>query len=97
MTERREVQISVSLRTIVLIAGAVAAAWALASIGGVLLTIFVAVFNVAVLLPVVNAMERRLGWSKSLCTSVLVLAMVIITGGVLLVMVQAIAEAVRGL
>jgi predicted PurR-regulated permease PerM len=97
MSERREVEISVSLRTIVLIAAAVATAWALASISGVLLTIFVAVFNVAVLLPIVNAMEQRFGWSRGLCTTVLTLAIVIVMGAVLLVVVQAIADAVRGL
>jgi predicted PurR-regulated permease PerM len=97
MSGRREVEISVSLRTIVLIGAAVAAAWALSSIGGVLLTIFVAVFNVAVLLPVVNAMEQRLGWSRGLCTAALVLAIVLVLGAVLLVVAQAGADSVRGL
>jgi predicted PurR-regulated permease PerM len=97
MTERREVEISISLGTIVLIAAAVAVAWAVASIGGVLLTIFVAAFNVAVLLPVVNAMERRLGWRRGLCSAVLILAIVVVIGAVLLVVAQAIGDAVRGL
>jgi predicted PurR-regulated permease PerM len=97
MTERREVEISISLGTIVLIAAAVAVASAVASIGGVLLTIFVAAFNVAVLLPVVNAMERRLGWRRGLCSAVLILAIVVVIGAVLLVVAQAIGDAVRGL
>jgi predicted PurR-regulated permease PerM len=97
MTERREVEVSISLRTIVLIAAAVAVAGAVASIGGVILTIFVSAFNVAVLLPVVNAMERRLGWSRGLCATALVLAIVIVIGAVLLVVAQAIGDAVRGL
>jgi predicted PurR-regulated permease PerM len=97
MTGRGEVEVSISLRTIVLVAAAVAIAGALASIGGVLLTIFVSAFNVAVLLPVVNAMERRSGWSRGLCATVLVLAIVIVIGAVLLVVVQAISDAVGGL
>ncbi len=66
------------------------------SIADVLLMIFVSVFSVAVLLPVVNAMERRFGWSRALCSTVLVLGIVIVIGAVVLVVVQAISGAVRG-
>ena len=59
--------------------------------------IFVSVFSVAVLLPVVTVMERRLGWSRGLCSTVVVLAIVIVIGAVVLVLVQAISGAVRGL
>jgi len=97
MSERREVEVSISLRTIALVAAAVAIAGAVASIGGVLLTIFVAAFNVAVLLPVVNAIERRLGWSRGLCSVALMLAIVIVVGAVLLVVVHAISDSVRAL
>jgi predicted PurR-regulated permease PerM len=41
-------------------------------------------------------MERRLGWSRGLCSTVLVLGIVIVIGGVALVVVQAISGAVRG-
>ena len=95
-TGRRKVEVSISIRTILLVAGAVAIAWALASIANVLLVIFVSVFSVAVLSPVVTAMERRLGWSRGLCSTVLVLAIVIVIGAVVLVLVQAISGAVRG-
>ena len=84
-----------SIRTILLVAGVVAIAWALASIASVLLVIFVSVFSIAVLSPVVTAMERRLGWSRGLCSAVLVLAIVIVLGAVVLVVVQAIVGAVR--
>ena len=60
-------------------------AWALASIANVLLMIFVSVFSVAVLSPVVTAMERRFGWSRRLCSTVLVLGIVIVIGAVVLV------------
>ena len=95
-TARRNIEISISIRTIVLIAGAVAIAWAAASIANVLLLIFVSVFNVAVLSPVVKAMERRLGWSRGRCATVLVLGVVIVIAAVVLVLTQAIAGAVRG-
>ena len=95
-TGRPEVDVSISIRTILLVAGAVAIAWALASIGNVLLVIFVSIFSVAVLSPVVTAMERRLGWSRGRCSTVLVLGIVIVIGAVVLVLVQAISDAVRG-
>ena len=92
---RTELEVSVSIRTILLIAGVVAVAWALASIASVLLVIFVSVFSVAVLSPVVSAMERRLRWSRKLCAAVLVLATVIVVGAVVLVVTQAAVGAVR--
>jgi predicted PurR-regulated permease PerM len=96
-TGRRELNVSLSLRTILLVAGLAAVAWALASIANVLLVIFVSLFGVAVLSPVVSAMERRLGWSRGLCATVLVLAIVLVLGVVALVLVQAISGSVRGL
>jgi predicted PurR-regulated permease PerM len=95
-TGRPEVEASISIRTILLVAATVAVAWALVSVTDVLLMIFVSVFSVAVLLPVVNAMERRFGWSRALCSTVLVLGIVIVIGAVVLVVVQAISGAVRG-
>jgi predicted PurR-regulated permease PerM len=94
-TGRREVEVSISIRTLLLVAGAVAAAWALASIGSVLLMIFVSIFSVAVLSPVVGWMERRLGWSRGLCATLVVLGILIVIGAVVLVVVQAISGAVR--
>jgi predicted PurR-regulated permease PerM len=93
---RRELNVSLSLRTILLIAGLAAVAWALASIANVLLIILVSLFGVAVLSPVVSAMERRLGWSRGLCATALVLAIVLVLGVVALVLVQAISGSVRG-
>jgi predicted PurR-regulated permease PerM len=95
-TGGREVNVSISVRTILLVAGAVAIAWALTSIANVLLVIFVSVFSVAVLSPVVSAMERRLGWSRGWCSTVLVLAIVLVIGVVALILVQAISGSVRG-
>ena len=47
------------------------------------------------LVPVVSVMERRLRWSRRLCAIVLVLAIVIVIGAVVLVLAQAISDAVR--
>ena len=91
---RAGVEVSISIRTILLVAGAVAIAWALASIADVLLLIFVSIFSAAVLVPVVSVMERRLRWSRRLCCVVLVLAIVIVVGAVVLVVAQAISDAV---
>ena len=92
---RAGVEVSVSIRTILLVAGAVAVAGALASIANVLLLIFVSILSAAVLVPVVSVMERRLRWSRRLCAVVLVLAIVIVVGAVVLVLAQAISDAVR--
>jgi predicted PurR-regulated permease PerM len=96
-TRRSGVEVSISIRTIIAIAGVVAVAWALVSISNVLLVLLVAVFSIAVLEPVVAAMERRLGWGRRLCAVVLVAAMVVVVGGVLLVLVQAMSSGVRDL
>jgi len=92
-----QVEVSISIRTILLVAGAVAIAWALASIADVLLLIFVSVFSVAVLSPVVTAMERALHWSRKWCSTVLVLGIVIVIGAFVLVMVAAFIDAVSQL
>jgi predicted PurR-regulated permease PerM len=94
--DRTELEISVSMRTVLLVAGVVAVAWALTSITSVLLVIFVSTFSIAVLSPVVTLMERRLRWSRRLSAVVLVLAIAIVTAALLLVVVAAMADAVRG-
>ena len=88
--------VSISIRTLLLAAGGVALASALASIGSALLMILVSVFSVAVLSPVATAMQRRLRWSRALCSTVLVLGIVIAIAVVVLVLVQAISDAVSG-
>jgi predicted PurR-regulated permease PerM len=96
-TRRRDIGVVISFRTILLVAAVVAVAAALVSIKSVLLLIFVSGFSVAVLSPVVTAMERRLGWSRRLSASVIVLAFGVVIAGVALVMVQAVSGAVHGL
>jgi predicted PurR-regulated permease PerM len=92
---RAGVEVSISIPTILLVAGAVAIAWALASIANVLLMILVSVFSAAVLVPVVTAMERRLRWSRRLCSVVLVLTIVVVVAVVVLVVAHAISDAMR--
>jgi predicted PurR-regulated permease PerM len=92
---RRELAVFISIRTILLVGVAVALAWALASIGHVLLLIFVSIFSVAVLSPVVDLMERRLPWSRAVSSTVLVLGIVVLTGVALVILLQPIIDAVR--
>ena len=73
-TGRPDVVVSISVRTLLVAAGIVAVAGALASIGSALLIILVSVFSVAVLSPVATAMERRLRWSRARCATLLVWA-----------------------
>jgi predicted PurR-regulated permease PerM len=95
-TRRSGVEVTVSFRTILLVAATVAVVAALVSIRSVLLLIFVSVFSVAVLSPVATWLERRFGWSRRLASVVLVVALVIVLAAVALVMVAAVADAVRG-
>jgi predicted PurR-regulated permease PerM len=95
-TGRPDLVVSVSPRTLLLAAGIVALAGALASIGSALLIIFVSFFSVAVLSPVATAMERRLRWSRPLCATVLVLGVVVALSVVVLVLAQAVGDAVHG-
>ena len=92
---RREVEVSLSIRTILIVAAVVALAFALAQVGNVLLLIFVSAFSVAVLSPVVDAMERRLPWGRALCATVLVLGIAILAIGLVVVLLQAIVDGVR--
>jgi predicted PurR-regulated permease PerM len=94
-TRGRELAVFISIRTILLVGVAVALAWALASIGHVLLLIFVSIFSVAVLSPVVDLMERKLPWSRAVSSTVLVLGIVLLTALALLVLLQPIVDAVR--
>ena len=96
VASRREVEFSISIRTILLVGVTVAVGWALASVGDVLLLILVSIFGVAVLSPVVNGMERRLPWSRALCSAVLVLGIAVLLGAVLVILLQSIVDAVRG-
>jgi predicted PurR-regulated permease PerM len=91
----RELAVFISIRTILLVGVAVALAWALASVGHVLLLIFVSIFSVAVLSPVVDLMERKLPWSRAVSSTVLVLGIVLLTAVALLILLQPIVDAVR--
>src|SRR3954447_5060226 len=86
-TRPRELAVFISIRTILLVGVAVAIAWALASVGNVLLLIFVAVFNTAVLSPVVDAMTRRLGWSRGMCSTTLILGIAVLAAAAVAVLV----------
>jgi predicted PurR-regulated permease PerM len=94
-TDRREVEVSISTRTILIVAAMVALAFALASIGTVLLLIFVSMFSIAVLSPVVDVMKRQLPWGRSLCATVLVLGIVVLGIGFVVVLLQAVVDGLR--
>jgi predicted PurR-regulated permease PerM len=94
-TSQRELAVFISIRTILLVGVAVAVAAALASVGHVLLLIFVAIFSIAVLAPVVDAINRRLHWSRPVCSTVLVLGIVVLTGVTLVILIGPIIDSVR--
>lgn len=90
---RREVE--VSIRTIITISAIVAIAFALGSIGDVLLLFFVSMFSIAVLSPVLDAMERRLPWGRTLCATLLVLGLAILSLVFVVVLLQAVVDGLR--
>jgi len=92
---RREIGVSISIRTILSVAIVIAVGASIASIRSVLLVIFVSGFGVAVLSPLATGMERRLGWSRRVCSTLLVLAIMAVIASVALVMVQALSGAVH--
>jgi predicted PurR-regulated permease PerM len=92
---QRELAVFISIRTILFAGLAVALAWALASIGQVLLLVFVSVFSSAVLAPVVDAMTRRMPWSRGTCASVLVIGIVVVTAGLLAIALAPLIDDVR--
>jgi predicted PurR-regulated permease PerM len=92
---RHGVEVSLSIRTILIVAAIVALAFALASIGNVLLLIFVSAFSVAVLSPVVDAMEGRLPWGRAPCATLLVLGIVVFGLALVVVLLQALVDGVR--
>jgi predicted PurR-regulated permease PerM len=94
--QRSRLEVSISFRTILVVAASVAVVAALVSIRSVVLLIFVSVFSVAVLSPVATWLEGRFGWSRRLASIVLVLVLVAVVAGFLLVMVAAVADAVHG-
>jgi predicted PurR-regulated permease PerM len=94
---RSELAVFISIRTILFVGAAVAVAWALRSIGDVLLLVFLAVFNAAVLAPVVDAMDRRLAWSRGVCSTVLVLGLAALIAGTLAILLAPIVDGVRDL
>src|SRR5262249_12824347 len=94
-TASRELAVTISIRTILLVGVAVAIAWALASIGDVLLLIFVSIFNIAAPWPVADAMEGRFSWSRGTCSTVLVLGIVCVVGIALLILFEPIVDGVR--
>jgi predicted PurR-regulated permease PerM len=91
---RRSIEVVISTRSILAVAGTVALAWAVANMADALLVLFVSVFSVAVLSPVVAAMERRWGWRRGLSATVLVLGIVILIAVAVALFVQAISGAV---
>jgi predicted PurR-regulated permease PerM len=93
--ERREVEVSISARTILIVAAMVALAFALGSIGTVLLLFFVSMFSIAVFSPVVETMERRLPWGRTLCATLLVLGTVVFCIGFVVVLLGAVVDGVR--
>jgi predicted PurR-regulated permease PerM len=92
---RREFSVTISIRTILFVTVVVALGVSIASIRSVLLVLFVSGFGIAVLSPLATGMERRLGWSRRLCSTLLVLAIIVIVAAVGLLMVQAVSGAVH--
>jgi predicted PurR-regulated permease PerM len=87
--------ISISPQTILIFVGLATLTWAIVSVGGTLLVIFVAVFLAMVLSPVVDAAARRLKLGRGAASSLVVLGLGVLVVVLLLITLAPLVDAVR--
>jgi predicted PurR-regulated permease PerM len=87
--------ISISPQTILIFVGLATLTWAIVSVGGTLLVIFVAIFLAMVLSPVVDAAARRLKLGRGAASSLVVLGLAVLVVVLLLIALAPLGDAVR--
>jgi predicted PurR-regulated permease PerM len=89
------VTMTVSPRTILIFVGLVTLTWAIVSVGGTLLVIFVAIFLAMVLSPVVDAAAQRFNLGRGAASSLVVLGIAVLVVLLLLIALAPMGHAVR--
>jgi predicted PurR-regulated permease PerM len=95
VSSRTGTSISIAPQTILIFVGLATLTWAIVSVGGTLLVIFVAVFLAMVLSPVVDAAARRLKLGRGAASSLVVLGLAVLVVVLLLIALAPLGNAVR--
>ena len=94
-TRSRALNVEITVKTMLVLAGLVAVAWVFVYVRQVMLTLFLALFGALVLEPVVRQMERRFSLSRGRAATFLVLALVVVVLVFLLLLLAPVVNAVR--
>ena len=92
---RSGVSITIAPQTILIFVGLATLTWAIVSVGGTLLVIFVAIFLAMVLSPVVDAAAQRLKLGRGAASSLVVLGLAVLVVLLLLIALAPLGNAVR--
>jgi len=92
---RSSMSITIAPQTILIFVGLATLTWAIVSVGGTLLVIFVAIFLAMVLSPVVDAASERLNLGRGAASSLVVLGLGVLVVVLLLIALAPLGNAVR--
>ena len=92
---RAGMSITIAPQTILIFVGLATLTWAIVSVGGTLLVIFVAIFLAMVLSPVVDAASQRLNLGRGAASSLVVLGLGVLVVVLLLIALAPLGNAVR--
>jgi predicted PurR-regulated permease PerM len=92
---RSGMSITIAPQTILIFVGLATLTWAIVSVGGTLLVIFVAVFLAMVLSPVVDAAAKRWNLGRGAASSLVVLGLAVLVVVLLLITLAPLVDAVR--
>jgi predicted PurR-regulated permease PerM len=92
---RSAMSITIAPQTILIFVGLATLTWAIVSVGGTLLVIFVAIFLAMVLSPVVDAASVRLNLGRGAASSLVVLGLGVLVVVLLLIALASLGNAVR--
>jgi predicted PurR-regulated permease PerM len=89
------VAIAIAPRTILIFVGLSALTWALVTVGGTLLVIFISIFLAVVLSPVVDAAARRFNLGRGAASSLVVLGLAVLVTVLLVIALSPMVDAVH--
>jgi predicted PurR-regulated permease PerM len=93
-TARRALNVTISIRTLLVTAALIAVAWAFVSVRTAVLTLFLALFSALVLEPIVTLVQRRLKLGRGAAATLVVLGLVALGIVAVLILVSPFVDAV---
>jgi predicted PurR-regulated permease PerM len=94
---QRAVSVTVTIRSILVVAAFIIVGWMLVDVRSTLMTMFVALFLALVLDPVVRLMQRKLGWGRGAASTTLILGLIVLGFIFVLLLLAPIVKAFAGL